>query len=226
MVTETLFELADFEPKPIYTGIAPLNFTTDYFHPDDFAAADSWLRDVEGLHFGSAVGRIHTWQRGTTTGWVVPEGEARHNLCLLTCCLDCFDYPAHDIDRSREHGETLRTCSCIQLSLDQAVCTACRWHHIADSENECVEAWHDHTWPGWRELPILPDELRGKMGTGTMTAKLETWFAANYPADFRVPGAPILTRRGKWGTRHVPGYSPYGGYDLSANDLPRTESNQ
>ncbi|WP_404442901.1 hypothetical protein LG315_08505 [Microbacterium marinum] len=32
----------------------------------------------------------------------------------------------------------------------------------------------------------------------------------------RVPGAPILTERGPYGTRHVPGYSPFGGYDLSA----------
>jgi len=38
----------------------------------------------------------------------------------------------------------------------------------------------------------------------------------DYPAQFRIPGAPIITERGKYGTRHVIGYSPYGGYDLSA----------
>ncbi len=219
MVTETLFELADFEPKPVYTGIAPLNFTTDYFHPDDLAAADSWLRDVEGLHYGSAVGRIHTWRKGNSTGWVFREGDGAHDLCLLICCLSCYGYPTHDHDRTRTQGETLRTCSCIQLTLNQAVCTACEWHHIAETESECVEAWHDHAWPGWRTLPTLPDKLRGKMGTTKMTAKLEDWFEANYPAAFRTPGAPILTDRERHGTRHVPGYSPYGGFDLAANDL-------
>lgn len=40
-MTETRFELADFEPKPVYTGIAPLNFTTDYFHPVRHPARDA-----------------------------------------------------------------------------------------------------------------------------------------------------------------------------------------
>ena len=69
--------------------------------------------------------------------------------------------------------------------------------------------------PGWRDLPILPNKLRGGMGTRTMTPQLQEWFDANYPAEFRVDGAPIRTLRGRYGTRHVPNYSPFGGYDLS-----------
>ena len=53
------------------------------------------------------------------------------------------------------------------------------------------------------------------MGTRKMTPALEAWFDANYPENFRVPGAPILTDRGGSGMRHVPDYSPYGGFDLS-----------
>ena len=84
-----------------------------------------------------------------------------------------------------------------------------------------VEAWHDHAFPGWRQLPILPAKLRGQMGNRKMTPKLEQWLDANYPPEFRVPGAPILTDRGGSGTRHVPEYSPYGGFDLSVDEQGR-----
>ncbi len=84
-----------------------------------------------------------------------------------------------------------------------------------------VEAWHDHAFPGWRQLPILPAKLRGQMGTRKMTPKLEEWLEANYPPEFRVAGAPILTDRGGSGTRHVPSYSPYGGFDLSVDEQGR-----
>ena len=54
-----------------------------------------------------------------------------------------------------------------------------------------------------------------------MTPKLEEWLDANYPSEFRVAGAPILTDRGGSGTRHVPEYSPYGGFDLAADEQGR-----
>lgn len=68
---------------------------------------------------------------------------------MLTCCLSCSDYPAHDIDRDREWfpGANLRTCCCVQLNLHQAVCTSCEWHHITDTEQEAVEAWHEQMPP-------------------------------------------------------------------------------
>ena len=78
-----------------------------------------------------------------------------------------------------------------------------------------MEAGHARAFPGWRELPTLPGKLRGQMGTAKMTPKHEEWFEANYPAPFRVQGAPILTNRGGIGNRHVPSYSPYGGFDLA-----------
>lgn len=31
----------------------------------------------------------------------------------------------------------------------------------------------------------------------------------------QIPGAPIITERRPYGTRHVPSRSPWGGYDLS-----------
>ena len=110
-----------------------------------------------------------------------------------------------------------RICQCVGSTTSQMICAACSWHFIGE-ESAATEAWHDHAFPGWRDLPILPDKLRGQMGTRKMTPKLEEWFEAHYPTEFRVPGAPILTTRGKYGTRHVPNYSPFGGYDLSAGE--------
>jgi hypothetical protein len=114
--------------------------------------------------------------------------------------------------------EKIGPCYCVGDLLYQANCLDCRWHHIG-TENDVVIAWHDHAWPGWCELPTLPAKLRGKMGTRTMTPKLAAWLESNYPPEFRVDGAPILTDRGGIGTRCVPGYSPYGGFDIASDKL-------
>lgn len=211
-MSDALFDFADFEPKPTYQGRAPLTFTRDYFHPNELNAASQWLRYEEGLSFGSAVGRIHTWMFGIATGWAVPEGAAEHSLALLRCCLSCFDYPTHDIDRARswERRETLRTCYCVQLDLHQANCSACEWHHITDNEQDAIEAWHDHAFPGWRELPVCPIPFSGMGGD----KKAITWVKENYPVEMQRPFAPVLTERQPVGTRSVPGRSPWGGFDL------------
>lgn len=70
-----------------------------------------------------------------------------------------------------------------------------------------MEAWHDHAMPGWRDLPVRPSGLKA--------AALEAWLDA-YPSGWKRPGAPIRTVRDPHGTRHVPGRSPWGGYDLAA----------
>lgn len=216
-MSTALFELADFEPKPTYQGRAPLNFTRDYFHPEELEAATGWLRNHEGLGFGSAVGRIHTWKYGIATGWVVPEGAAEHSLCLMSCSLDCFGIDGHGIDYTHrreyplapeEIGRTPMLCACVGGDLTQAVCSVCEWHQIGTSESELVEAWHDHAFPGWRDLPVAP--------MGTDDKGKAKWAQATYPAEWQVPAAPILTVRQKFGTRHVPRRSPWGGFDLCA----------
>ncbi|MEJ6554056.1 DUF6349 family protein [Microbacterium esteraromaticum] len=216
-MSDALFDLKDFEPKPVYTGPAPLNFTRDYYHPDDLAAATRWLKVAEGRSLGSAVGRIHTWQFGITTGWVVPEGEAEHSMCILDCCLDCFGIDGHGIDYEHRRsyplapGEVMRTpmrCSCVGGRVFQSVCSVCEWHHNASHESEVVEAWHDHAFPGWRDLPVAP--------TGLDEKKVAAWAKSTYPPEWQVPAAPIRTWRSQYSTRHVPGRSPWGGFDLSA----------
>lgn len=101
-----------------------------------------------------------------------------------------------------------------------AVCEPCGWHDINDTENAVVEAWHDHAVPGWRELPVVPAQVRVRDEKG-LTKFAKTWIAKHYPKHMQVPGAPIITERANAGTRHVGGYSPWGGYDLSSTALDR-----
>ncbi|GAA3539292.1 DUF6349 family protein [Nocardioides daeguensis] len=43
----------------------------------------------------------------------------------------------------------------------------------------------------------------------------------HYPEAMQVTGAPVITERNNAGTRHVPGRSPWSGYDLSDSALTR-----
>lgn len=106
-------------------------------------------------------------------------------------------------------------------------CMACGWtgpergEGTRDGENAAVEDAHDHAWPGWRKLPIMP-RASNEARNGNKKA-LQRWsnevasIAGNhYPEGWlQRGGAPICTEREEYATRHVPGYSPFGGYDLA-----------
>lgn len=192
---------------PQWTGMPLGQLATDYHHPDELDAA--WRRWVEiNGHFNS-VFLSKMWHRSYTVRHM-DIGE--HRFDLYDVDLRCAA-GAHD---SRKIGDPLGPlCQCVGSITAQAICSRCSWHHIG-TEAECVEAWHDHAFPGWRDLPTLPGKLRGGMGPTSMTPKLEAWLEDNYPPAFRVPGAPILTERPSYGSRHVPNYNPFGGFDLSA----------
>ena len=68
--------------------------------------------------------------------------------------------------------------------------------------------------PGWRELPVLPT-FKGRYERKQKTAAL-AWLAEHYPTGWQFDGAPVITQRSPHGTRHVPGRSPFGGYDFAA----------
>ncbi|MFC5127438.1 DUF6349 family protein [Pseudoclavibacter helvolus] len=116
-------------------------------------------------------------------------------------------------------------CLCVGGLVQRAICEPCSWQAIG-SGDEVIAQWHDHAWPGWRELPLLPDEMRphgGGVGPGAMDKRkakqAREWLAAAYPQEFQVGGAPMLTHRESPGTRAVPGYSPWGGFDISTTTL-------
>ena len=107
-------------------------------------------------------------------------------------------------------------CRCVGGLLTKVICEGCRSHYIG-TERQAVEAWMDHAFTGWRLLPHFPDNLRGSMGSSQMSDKRHKWLEENYPTRFRTVLSPILTRSEPIDSRHVPGYSPYGGFDMGVS---------
>jgi len=197
---EGMLHDAAVEATPDWTG-APLHFTTTYYPPAELdAAVDHWqfLHANDKTHVNSRM-----WRRSIT----VPESNAlaEHGFVLYTTDLRCEPW---------KHADKHERCECLGDLMYQAVCPSCHWSGIADHENDAVEAWHDHALPGWRDLPIVPSRLRMTDKDGLSKAA-RSWIVAHYPTSMQVPGAPIITERRPYGTRHVPGRSPWGGYDLS-----------
>lgn len=127
-----------------------------------------------------------------------------HNLDLFNVDLRCEPW---------KHETAHRDCQRVGDLTYQTICEPCEWHGIGASENDAVETWHDHAIPGWRDLPIVPAHIRDRDRTG-LSETARRWISDHYPREAQVPGAPIITERGV-GTRHVPGRSPWSGYDLS-----------
>jgi hypothetical protein len=88
-----------------------------------------------------------------------------------------------------------------------------------DGENTAAEDGCDHAWPGWRDLPAVPEPPHITSGTTkTDRRAIARWTEQVnriYPAGWLEDGGPIRTRRGTSGRRHVPAGTPYGGYDLA-----------
>lgn len=190
-----LEELARAERLAVPWRGAPLAYTTDYHDPQELDAAwDRWI-DENGRQ--DAYARSHMWHSGC---WNQPPTQAQGHECHLysadTSCTQA--HHGHGTDPLPAAGHT------------QAICPPCRWHYITNGENAAVEAWHDHAMPGWRNLPLFPLRTLG----AAHDRKSRAWGEAHYPANWQFPGAPILTRRPPMGTRHVPHYSPFDGYDL------------
>ncbi|RQN02025.1 hypothetical protein EHW97_14820 [Aeromicrobium camelliae] len=182
-----------------WTG-APLTYTTDYYAPELLDAAFERYQ-LENGQLGS-LRTSHMWAPAIA---VTVTAAAGHTAHIYTADCRC-DEPDHD------HGPDFP-----DDLMYQAICPPCSWHHIAANENAAVEAWHDHALPGWRNLPVVPRRVAQLDDTRATRQRRDRWVAEHYPEHWQRPGYPILTERGKWGTRHVSGRSPFGGYDLTGS---------
>jgi hypothetical protein len=197
---EGMLHDAAVQAAPEWTG-APLYFTTAYYPPSEIDAAfKHWqfLPTQDQTHVNSRM-----WRRSIT----VPESGrvAGHGFVLYTTDLRCEPW---------KHADKHESCTCVGELMYQAICEPCEWNGITDSENDAVEMWHDHALPDWRELPIVPSRPR-MMDKDSLSKAAKMWIAEYYPRSMQVAGAPIITERRPYGTRHVPGRSPWGGYGLS-----------
>lgn len=115
-------------------------------------------------------------------------------------------------------------CQCVGDLLYRGACLACAWEGdpVADDENAAAEDAADHAFPGWRDLPVL-DPINSLADTKQTAAYAAKATAAYPPGWLQVPGAPVRTHRTPGASRHVPGRSPAGGYDMGVPDLPETQ---
>lgn len=206
---DAVIHQADVDAAPAWDG-APLRYHEEYRTPAELDAA--WARwKFENGNFG-CIPYSHMWHDDSYRRSALPEIGA-HQCSFYTADTRCnggqFGGPGHDHAPGELPDELMY----------QIICTTCRWHTINTRENDAVEAWHDHALPGWRELPIVPAKLAEHGGERKKLARLVAWLEEHYPTSWQHPGFPIISERSGIGTRHVPGRSPWGGYDLSHTAL-------
>jgi hypothetical protein len=165
------------------------------------AAFEQWVE--EHGHFDSFRGS-HAWH--AQLGSVRFGAEQRTSTCrptILTADLRC-DHSSED-------------CFCMGDLLYRGACLHCEWEgSVRDCENSAVEDAHDHAWPGWRDLPLVG--RRPEAGTSAKQKQtMARWVERindRYPTGWLETGGPIRTTRRRYGTRHVPNHTGFGGYDL------------
>jgi hypothetical protein len=197
---DALIHAAEVAAAPKWQG-ASLHFTTGCFSPAALDEAFEHWCFLNGHH--NSIALSHMWHRYIGLNQHIDFQE--HSIDTFDAELRCLD---------QEHRDGDEDCSCVGGRLVQAICEPCGWHVLAEDENTVVEAWHDHAVPGWRELPVVPERIRVRDAKG-LTRHAREWIAEHYPVDMQVSGAPIITERAQYATRHVPGYSPWGGFDIS-----------
>lgn len=158
------------------------------------AAAAMWTT-AHG-HFDS-IHRSHAWHAACGSPDQPAAATATCRPAVLTADLRCSHY---DED-----------CSCVGSLVYRGACLHCDWEGgVRADENTAAEDAHDHAWPGWRDLPIVP---RRPENPKAQPRWVETVQDA-YPAGWLEAGGPIRTDRAPYGTRHVPNHTGFGSYDL------------
>ncbi|GAA2116655.1 hypothetical protein GCM10009759_62410 [Kitasatospora saccharophila] len=104
------------------------------------------------------------------------------------------------------------TATVIEQSADlpgrRGACLACPWEGpLRRDHNSAVEDALDHTHPGWRSLPVVPQ------GTGGKNAKrIRAYLEAVYPTGWFETGGPLKVYTNVANDRHEPGKARGGGY--------------
>lgn len=172
------------------------------------AALEQWKHDYGNF---DCYRRSHAWHAELTAKAERPTGACRPTILMAD--LRC-DHLGHD-------------CMCVGDLIYRGACLHCTWEGpVRDDENPAAEDAHDHAWPGWRELPIAP--RRPESGTNAKQNKaMARWIQTInniYPAGWLQAGGPIRTSRRRYGTRHVPNHTGFGGYDLCGEILEQLQA--
>lgn len=188
----SIFDLLQTEKpaQPVtIDGVGTLN------DPGDFEA----MHEARLEHF-----RIHSVDKGNWRpyrGWAAHTHSGKGSAHEATC----FDAEL----RCTHHGRR-GECQCVGSLTYRVYCHGCEeWLSIHETANDAWEAYLDHCWPGWRDLPVVETSTRGY-------SYVYHW-PKNYPEAWKIPGAPVRDCRGltKYATRHVPGGSPFDGIKVA-----------
>jgi Family of unknown function (DUF6349) len=111
-------------------------------------------------------------------------------------------------------------CDCTRANalLYRGACRHCDFEGTPrDGENPAAEDALDHAWPGWRDFPVVAPVPGDPKAKPRWTGEL----AQAYPPEWLEAGGPIRTWRQGLGTRHVPGRTPWGGYDAGVPETAK-----
>ncbi|HEX4622307.1 MAG TPA: DUF6349 family protein [Myxococcaceae bacterium] len=102
----------------------------------------------------------------------------------------------------------------------RGACLRCGWRGPErHEENLATEDAHDHSHPEWRGLPTvsMPKGWPDGAPRAAEKARLRAieMMGPAMPGDWPARLGPVVTLRSGIGTRHVPGRSPFGGYDMA-----------
>jgi hypothetical protein len=115
-----------------------------------------------------------------------------------------------------------RECMCVGDLMYRGACRHCEWEGTpTDHESTASEDANDHAFPGWRDLPVVPRYPVGSFGPAQRERVAAKWLDTvrpMLPAGWLEAGGPVRTKRCGVGTRHVPGGTPCGGYDMAAGE--------
>lgn len=195
-----LFAEADLHPKPPPKPPAPCIFNS----PARGLAARLAEWNAWTAEHGRPYHRSHGWHVYITCPDTLTE---RCQPTVIEC----------EFNRI---GDDPPPCGHDHIKRCRGCCRGCAWEGPdRDDENAAVEDGMDHAWPGWRDLPAAPRPPSvvnvGKASHPKQVTRWTEQVNAVYPAGWLGAGGPIRTLREKYGTRHVPNATPWGGYDLA-----------
>lgn len=185
---------------------APTMYTLPTGDTGVFARLRAFTDWTERYGSFDSVRRSHAWRPETSTiGYdqLQPTDQCRPSV--MHADLRC-------------HHEYEDRCSCVGDLVHRAACLYCTWEgDVHADENTAVEDAHDHSWPGWRDLPVVAS--RPPAGNGAKEREaMQNWLTAvtaAYPVGWLESGGPIRTRHLG---RHISNRTGFGGYDLAAVD--------
>lgn len=181
---------------------ARLAFTLDVLTPEEMEHAWSCWTLINGNT--SSAHAFHQWAVDEVSSTPHMSG---HECTTTYAYLGCGTSPSHHTPE--------RSCSCVGGDVYRTVCAPCGWaSDVLAREDEAIWAWHDHAWPGWRELPVVEHVLTAR----NWVRRVED----AYPVGWGILGAPMITDRTGRADRSLPGRSPWFGWDLAAPPRVKT----